>query len=238
MGNYNGTIRCGYCYNEGHNSRTCPVKLERAQKRLESAKQEGAHVEYYARQVARMTGVNPETGAKRTRRNESWGRKCSCCKESGHNRRKCTTLASDITTYAVLTAETRAAARSMMIEQGIGIGAMVERTSYGDKSMYLVESIECRFVHPKDKCVKARLRPLNPAQRPTSMQIDEQDESTYNGYSVVAPVTVDQINQSLPGDWEEQSLDLKASELSHSPFKKGESRDYYYWRDIDAASGE
>jgi hypothetical protein len=181
--------------------------------------------------------VNPETGEKRSRRNEGWGRKCSYCKESGHNRRKCEQLASDITRYAVMTAETRAAARSMMIEQGMGIGSMIENRSYGEKAMYLVEAVYFDHVHPKDKCVKARLRPLNPALRPTTIQIAA-EQTTYSAYAVLSPVTADQINQCLPGDWEEQSLDVKDSELNNNPFEKGEQRDYYYWQGIDQADQE
>jgi hypothetical protein len=242
MGNYNGTIRCGYCYESGHNSRTCPTKLERAQRRYDNAKESGDHVDYYASQVARMTGENPETGAKRSRRNESWGRKCSYCKESGHNRRKCEQLSTDITRYAALTSTVRAEQRALMIEQGIGIGAMVQTNSYGESQMYLVENIKVGKVHPKSPRVTAILRPINPALRVTTTHIlPENKQSSYSGYKVLSPVSAEQINQCLPGDWEEQPLDVKDAELTQNPFGKGESRDYYFWReqdDIERKKGE
>jgi len=234
MGNYNGTIRCGFCYNEGHNSRTCPQKLERTMRHLKAAKENDEHVEYYARQVARMTGTNPETGEKRSRRNEGWGRKCSYCKESGHNRRKCEQLASDITRYAVLTQEVRAEQRALMLEQGIGIGAMVQTNNYGDGYLCLVENIKLGVCHPKSKRVAMTLRPINPAMRVTTQEIKpEVEHSGYAGYTVLSPVTAEQIERCVPDGWEAQPLDMKNGELDNNPFGKGDPRDHYFWRDHD-----
>ena len=47
MGNYSGRIRCGYCYEYGHNSRTCPEK----KKRLEA---EAAERAFHAAEAARL----------------------------------------------------------------------------------------------------------------------------------------------------------------------------------------
>ena len=102
MGNYNGTVRCGHCYQQGHNKRSCPRKLENLQRQYAEAKDgttNSHYVEYYAQQIAKMTGTNPETGATRKRRNESYGRKCSYCREGGHSRRTCPTLKEDQRNY-------------------------------------------------------------------------------------------------------------------------------------------
>ena len=230
MGNYNGTIRCGYCHGEGHNSRTCPTKLERLQRNFENAKESDSYVDYYGRQIAKMTGKNPETGESIKRRYEGYGRKCSYCKEHGHNRRKCEQLSADVTRYAALTAKTRAAQRALMIEQGVGVGAMV-RWSGG---VYLVETVKVGKCHPKDRHVQVKLRPMNPSQRVGWMSvIEDPDQSRYSGYTVLSPVNADQINKSLPDDWETQPLDIKDESLAHSPFEKGQARDRYYWNRVD-----
>ena len=128
MGNYHGRIRCGYCYDYGHNSRTCPEKKKRLEEQLEAQKategSDGRYADYYAHQIAKMTGVNPETGEEVKRRNESRGRECSYCGERGHNRRTCQQLKSDLARYAVMTRETREEVRAWALQDGIGIGAM------------------------------------------------------------------------------------------------------------------
>ena len=236
MGNYNGTVRCGHCYNSGHNSRTCPSKLERMQKHYETAKADGSHVDYYAGQLARQTGVNPETGAKQRRRTE-YGRTCSYCKESGHNRRKCGTLATDRVRYAALTQKVRAEQRALMVEQGCGVGAMVQTEQYGDVAMWLVSAINITNGHPKNIRVGMTLRPINPALRVAGKTIcPESDQSTYNSYKVLSPVTASQITTQLPDDWETSPVDVDA--LDNAPFAKGECRDHYFWRDIDAKEAE
>ena len=233
MGNYNGTVRCSHCYNSGHNKRSCPQKLERMQKHYETEKAAGgAHVDYYAGQLARQTGVNPETGAKQRRRTE-YGRTCSYCKESGHNRRKCGTLATDRVRYAALTQKVRAEQRALMVEQGCGVGAMVQTEQYGDVAMWLGSAINITNVHPKNIRVGMTLRPINPALRVAGKTIcPESDQSTYNSYKVLSPVTASQITTQLPDDWETSPVDVDA--LDNAPFAKGECRDHYFWRDIDA----
>ena len=233
MGNYNGTITCSHCYSEGHNKRTCPDRLERLQRNFEQAKESGGYSEYYGRQIAGMTGTAPTTGSKQRRRTE-YGRKCSYCRDHGHNRRKCETLATDLTRYALLTQAVRAEQRALMLEQGIGIGAMVQTNSYGDGNLCLVEKINLGVCHPKDKRVRMILRPINPAQRVSGMEIKpESEQSSYSGYKVLSPVTAEQIASCVPDGWEAQSLDVKDGELGNNPFGKGEQRDHYFWQNQD-----
>jgi len=233
MGNYNGTVRCSHCYNSGHNKRSCPQKLERMQKHYETEKAAGgAHVDYYAGQLARQTGVNPETGAKQRRRTE-YGRTCSYCKEGGHNRRKCGTLATDRVRYALLTQKIRAEQRALMLEQGCGIGAMLQTEQYGDVSMWLVSAINVTNVHPKNTRVSMTLRPLNPAERVTGKTIaPASEQNRFGQYKVLSPVTADQITTQLPDDWETSPVDVDT--LNNAPFDKGEGRDSYFWREVDA----
>ena len=233
MGNYNGTVRCSHCYNSGHNKRSCPSRLERAQKNYEREKENGGdHADYYARQLARQTGTNPETGEKVKRRDESYGRQCSYCRESGHNRRKCETLATDRIRYALLTQKVRADQRTLMLAQGCGVGSMIQTQEYGETSMWLVSAINITNVHPKQTRVGMTLRPLNPANRVTGKTIcPETEQNAWNGYKVLSPVTASQIATQLPTDWETSPVDVDT--LDNAPFAKGESRDHYFWRQMD-----
>ena len=247
MGNYNGTIRCGYCYNEGHNSRTCPTKLERAQRRLESAKENGEHVDYYAQQVSRMTGVNPETGAKRSRRNESYGRVCSYCKERGHNRRTCETLKSDLVRYAAMTREARQEVRAWATEDGIGVGAMVKYSgAYADDSvLMLVEAVHIQHTHARQRHYNVTARPISGVGRVQTMTIQSpthRTEST-SRYStrieVVGKLTAEQMAAQLPESWVDECPDWKKppEALQSSVFDKGESRVHHFWYEHDECVG-
>lgn len=237
MGNYNGTVRCSHCYQSGHNKRSCPTRLERAQAAYEREKANGGgHADYYARQLARQTGTNPETGAKVTRRTE-YGRNCSYCRESGHNRRKCETLATDRVRYAMLTQKVRADQRALMLAQGCGVGAMIQTEEYGETSMWLVSAINITNVHPKNTRVGMTLRPMNPSDRVTGKVISPDSEhNRWNGYKVLSPVTASQIASQLPTDWETSTVDVDT--LDNAPFAKGERRDTYFWNQIDSQEAD
>ena len=245
MGNYNGTIRCGYCYERGHNSRTCPVKLERMEKRLAAAKAEGGnHVEYYAERVASMTGVNPETGEKRKRRNEGMGRQCSYCKEYGHNRRTCPTLSKDLARYAVMTRVAREEVRRWAIEDGIGIGAMVQYSEYGGTSpvLMMVESINLQSVHGRQRYYRATLRPLSGVGRKHTVSVQSPDQrhaaatSRYaSSLTVAGKLTAEQMTAQIDEEWVYADIDWKnpPDDLHNNVFEKGEQRVFHFWHDHD-----
>jgi hypothetical protein len=247
MGNYNGTIRCGFCYDEGHNSRTCPQKLERLQKNLESAKADGGNYsDHYARRIAKMTGVNPETGEKASRRSEYRGRICSYCKEGGHNRRTCGTLQSDMTRYATMTRDVRSNVRQWAMEEGVGIGAMIMYKDYyaSDASLMMVEAINLQKCHARLPFYEATLRPMNPTVRKQTVTIKpaaERADGSYNAsYEIVGKLTPEQIAAQLSEDWVNEGVDFKSlgAELTRNPFEKGEQRVYHYWSDLDKEAGE
>jgi len=240
MGNYNGTIRCGYCYNEGHNSRTCPTKLERAEKRLESAKASGEHVEYYARVLSKMTGVNPETGEKQKRRYEGRGRDCSYCKESGHNRRTCQTLLQDHARYDCLTRDARLNVRQWAQEEGVGIGAIVMfKDYYADAAaLMLVEAINLQKTHARMPFYEATLRPMGAGARKQTVTIKpayERGGDHYAAtYEIVGKLTAEQIAEQIDEDWAHAPVDYKGlgKTLNSNPFEKGAQRAHHYWSDL------
>ena len=68
---WNGTVRCGNCYDQGHNRNGCPKLKEDMQKRIEADPED-----YYAQQYFE-------------KKQRTSKRACGYCKESGHNRKTC-----------------------------------------------------------------------------------------------------------------------------------------------------
>ena len=249
MGNYNGTVRCGHCYQQGHNKRSCPRKLETLQRQYAEAKDgtnKSHYVEYYAQQIAKMTGTNPETGASRKRRNESYGRHCSYCREQGHSRRTCPPLKEDTRNYRRMASVVRRDMLERMKEQGFGIGSLVTMTSNdwnGDAgeyqettSAYLVTGIEWDNITPHNKigqhCVKA-VSVKDPSQQPNlSMptEVTGSEESRWSAAPVlVGPTPLEKINP--PPAW---TAGARAEENAGC-FEKGQSRDSYWFRQYGSA---
>jgi len=102
---WSGTVRCGQCYNTGHNRRSCPEL-----RKLAAADPTG----YHARQVEIMKAASKAP------------RKCSYCKEAaGHTRRTCPTLKThkrEATQDATLI---RKGLRKWLEASGIGPGALI-----------------------------------------------------------------------------------------------------------------
>ena len=153
---YNGTVRCGYCYQTGHNSRTCPVKNDRLRKRYLTSKQNLAiceangddggaagyrtQMESYARQYTKRTRCNPDTGAPIvvTKEQKAAAKAermktitCSYCQEYGHTRRTCSILKEDRQVFIKAAQLVRAQRLEEMRNVGAGIGSMTIMTRYG-----------------------------------------------------------------------------------------------------------
>ena len=195
MGNYNGRIRCGFCYEYGHNSRTCPEKKARLERNLEAAKEDdGRYTEYYAHKIAKMTGVNPETGEEVKRRDESRGRVCSYCNARGHNRRTCATLKSDLARYAVMTREARQEVRAWALEDGIGIGAMVKYKEYGysdSSTLMMVEALNIQYTHARQRYYNVTLRPVSGVGRKTTQSIQSPEPREANSRNFTSGIEVE-----------------------------------------------
>ena len=75
---WNGTVRCSYCYQEGHNKRGCPELADRMQKRLDENPNDWRARQYFEK----------KKGAK--------VRRCTYCNRKGHNRATCEELKRDV----------------------------------------------------------------------------------------------------------------------------------------------
>ena len=243
MGNYNGTVTCGTCYQQGHNKRSCPRYTERMQSAYQEAKDDGneSHIEYYAMQVAKRTGINPETGAKRKRRDESYGRKCSYCREPGHSRRTCGSIKDDQRNYRRMASVVRKDMLANMQEHGFGVGSLVTLTSnaWNEKAntyqeqtnAYLVTGIIWQNIGPHnqlgDSCVKT-ISVKDPSLQPNislPTEVTGSDRIHYKSSPVhVGPTPSEKINP--PSAWTSGAMAEEHADV----FAKGECRNDYWFR--------
>lgn len=150
--------RCGYCYDYGHNRRTCPTIKERIEANPDS---------YLARQEAR----------KKTQRASS-PRVCGWCSESGHNKRTCRKLETDRRTKRRQIREWRKKFVSQCQAIGFGVGSLLKlrdpetvEDSYAanrlrelarDQGEYAIvtalsaQALDCRQADRATRCVMLR----------------------------------------------------------------------------------
>ena len=151
MGNYGGSVRCGHCYNVGHNRRSCPTLTEafqarfnRQQETLKEAKAKGLttdtyevsraqrQVDHYAGELIQRTGVDPRTGQSVKRVSN---RRCSYCKwkhgvtdseeGKGHTRRTCPGLKEAKEEARLKNVEYRKIVYDGMRNAGLGVGSLI-----------------------------------------------------------------------------------------------------------------
>ena len=103
-------MACTYCYHEGHNRRTCPTLT----KRLED---DAAKGNSFAKTMLAQRGKG--TGHKKSTR------RCSFCKQRGHDRRSCNHAKAYINKRASETHAVRAKFYDKMVENEFGIGSLV-----------------------------------------------------------------------------------------------------------------
>lgn len=120
MARTKGSItRCGYCYEEGHNRRTCPDL-----KKVIKNNPDGRSAQRAARMKARQ----------KTRR-------CSYCDMTGHNLRTCPAAQNDKTEYTVVNWEFQQAVGHSLDKLGLGVGSMISREAWSEKSYWLITGI-------------------------------------------------------------------------------------------------
>jgi hypothetical protein len=106
---WNGTVNCGYCYEEGHNRRSCPALKANIARRLEDDPED--HYAKYLKQQQERGKV----------------RRCTYCAAKGHNRRTCPDLKNDIQDWKEKCASWRNKFVKWAAENGLGPGSLIQR---------------------------------------------------------------------------------------------------------------
>lgn len=117
---YSGTVRCGHCWNKGHNKRSCP-------------------------ELKQYVKDNPDSfAAKRAAiaKERAEPRRCTYCAQQGHNRATCGTLNKDVNVWQTKNATWIKKLVKVLEEEGIGVGSLIRHTggawNYRDKPVMVL----------------------------------------------------------------------------------------------------
>jgi len=240
MPNYNGQVRCSYCHQRGHNRRSCPRLTKAIQRRYEEAvkSNEKYNAKYWGDQLGKRTGTNPHTGEANVKRRREYGRTCSYCRESGHNRRKCPHIAADKAAMVKATATMRRSLLSLLRASGCVPGAMVTSKVVpwsSDVFPALILGIDWAVFDAYS--MSHRLgstgglkvcRMDNGTKTILNLPAGFANLSDAQDIRLASPVLDSDLEP--PAGWlDGEGIDFDATDL----FKKGGRRDYWFWKDLD-----
>jgi len=145
-GNYKRTVRCGYCYEVGHNKSSCPQKKQNHKDQIaayEKQLAEDVFTDDWERNYAqRQLDRHKEQLNKTVNRGKH--RKCSYCGDKGHTRRTCSFRKGDMNDWVEKCLAAREKFAESMTAAGFGVGALAYRKDYysGDKKdLLMIERI-------------------------------------------------------------------------------------------------
>ena len=149
-GNYKRTVRCGYCYEIGHNKSSCPQKKQNHKDQIAEYEKQLAgdnftddwERNYAQRQLDRHKQQLNKTV------NRGKHRKCSYCSDEGHTRRTCSFRKGDMKSWAIKTIDAREKFIDNMVGIGLGAGALGYRKSpYSESELAIVEHINWEAIN-------------------------------------------------------------------------------------------
>jgi hypothetical protein len=201
---YNGTVRCGHCYETGHNKRSCKKLTEALQSRAASENDPDG---YWTRQYVKRTGLNPDGTEAPKEAKAKQVRRCKYCGATGHNRRTCEVLKRDIAEAVRENKEFRANLLNSMREAGLGVGALVKGGWRGETRV--VTGI--RWDHMNYRSVRSNaVSPLllseirNPRQQEEEYlpRMEHAEESWgRDRCEVISPISGSAVDATMPADW-------------------------------------
>ena len=115
---WNGTVRCSWCGQSGHNAAGCKEKLKAMTEWRDD------------NDVAKRNRARNYFAKRERKAHRAKNRSCSYCGEVGHTKRTCKVRKSDVSVYAELVYDGRKKLYKSFQEKGFGPGALV---SYEDK---------------------------------------------------------------------------------------------------------
>jgi len=127
-GKYVRTVTCGYCYEQGHNKSSCKAKTQNHKDQIAGYEKQIAEDNFtddwernYAKRNLESHKAALKVSAKRGK-----NRKCSHCHEPGHTKRTCPDRKQKIVNWTAAIKRQHERYTRSMVEQGFGIGTLVE----------------------------------------------------------------------------------------------------------------
>jgi hypothetical protein len=126
-GNYKRTVRCGHCYEKGHNKSSCPELRKRLRENIANAKAAIEKNVWEYDWQERDAKNRLRRSAEQLHKLESKGksRKCGYCGELGHTRRTCQKRKDEVIHHTERTLKFRRELCDRFIANGLGPGALV-----------------------------------------------------------------------------------------------------------------
>lgn len=138
-------MRCGYCYKEGHNQRTCELKTETYKKYADRSRQQGETDSFWIREYDKRVS---NVGTKKSNMT------CGYCSETGHTRRTCVTMKSDKSVYQKHSESVLRIVHDYISDCPVGIGSLftqsVDRWVNGEYTTQESTLVAVDFDVPKD----------------------------------------------------------------------------------------
>ena len=214
--------RCGYCYQTGHNQRTCPKKTEAIKKRHDREVADGRTDSYWIREYQKRVAPKGTKGKKV--KNQT----CGYCRTHGHTRRKCLVLESDKALYAKHHNMIVDICHDYIQKSPIGIGSLFcstgevwEKTQYVKKKrMFVVTDItlseDLWGTEPQPILV---MREFNTGEiarkRMRGFVRGAKDSNYYNKFDLVSAEA-----QPIPSNWVADHRTNVAKLAQHVHFKR------------------
>ena len=198
---YNGTVRCSYCHQTGHNRRKCPdltdsigrlyhghilnAKDARAQGNEADAEWHEQRAELKRQEYMKRTKIDIATGEKVSNKVAKAARMkkvtCGYCGERGHTRRTCEKMKSDKQVFIEQTRRTRLAALEKAREIGIGLNSIVPLRLWGYVDGKYGNHITHRYIKSIDWNWVTATRPHIPAVHVDVRKLAASDQGVHTG---------------------------------------------------------
>ncbi len=236
--------RCRYCYQTGHNQRTCPKKTAALKKRHDFSIEAGETDSYWIRQYQERIAPKGKKASQQT---------CGYCRERGHTRRKCEALKGDMDWFVQHHNEHVRVAHDYIVNSPVGLGSLFRQKTkdydYNTSSYVNIDTllVLTDFVIPlhTKKCGFAINATLTDPATGRSVGINVRDyvinpdytNGSWNRVKMVAP-----SRETMPSGWIAEQTITIAQAKNHDYFKRtgrknDDARKYDFIR-IDSMRGQ
>ena len=204
------SVYCRWCYERGHNRRTCPEYTKRLKERAEAevkgneerdVKNNWSQIEY-AKRIKADTLLDGTPYDRPVQTNGTGTRRCSYCGERGHNRRSCEAFAVRKDIYVKDLIKYRKDILKTIEKKGLGPGALITvepryPRDYDEERNHLYMITEIMWEYALHSS------PANRAIRTQALELDE-DGNAYRGSSAPFPKPHNHKNDPDKDDWQQK----------------------------------
>jgi len=150
-GNWKRTVRCGYCYEKGHNQSACPKRKKDLKNNIERYTRELAETDrpaddYQVRNTERYLRHSIDQLQKMESRGKN--RKCGYCNEPGHTRRTCPHRIAKVDEALAATIDARKRIVERMVIDGFGPGALINVGNEHETVLAVVDEVRVGDIGP------------------------------------------------------------------------------------------